>query len=91
MHTQHTYIPISTYIWVYYMSVYIQSVLIIHGSYFHKVVKNTELKTIETLLYNIYRVIFLEASVLNIFIKQSVYKLALHVLLLKNNLFTIYC
>ena len=58
---------------------------------FHKIVKNIELKTIETLLYNIYRFIFLEASVLNIFIKQSVYKLALHVLLLKNNLFTIYC
>ena len=58
---------------------------------FYKVVKNIELKTIETLLYNIYRVIFLEASVLNIFIKQSVYNLALHVLLLKNKLFTIYC
>ena len=58
---------------------------------FYKVVKNIELKNIETLLYNRYRFIFLGASGLNIFIKQSVYNLALHVFLLKDNLFTIYC
>lgn len=51
-HVHTTHICIYTYIgtntWVYYMNIYIQSVLITHSIYiFHKVVKNIELKNIK--------------------------------------------